>query len=374
MGRLLRSRGAAGKSTPSSPTADVSTHLNGCGAGPAARAASCPVYRAAYRQALDHVAPLAELDQFLPYRDHDGLHPGVDLKLLQDVAHVILDRVLGDEQFLGNVAVVHAPGHQLEHLHLAIGKLGCRYLLCPFLVIALRECGELRKELARHRRIDKRLAAADSPDNLGDLVQRDVLEQVAAGTRPDRLEQVLFLVADRQYDDLRTRRCLLHRTAGFNSAALRHADIHENHIRQGLGSLLDCLSPITRLTDQLDVVLGRENHLQATPEQRVIINDEGADRIGTPPGARCTLGGCEISAHGTSSPPRQPCPAVLSRSYLACRRVLTLCRPAVLPPRLAVQPRHTGLRSAALIAMRNSPVMPSCVSACAPDLVTTFRC
>src|ERR1017187_9278194 len=72
------------------------------------------------------------------------------------------------------------------------------------------------------------------------------------------------------------------------------------------------------------------------------------------------------------APPLSPCNHDLPYCplYLPCRRVLTLCRPAVLPPRLAVQPRHTGLLSAALIAMRNSLVMPSRVSACAPDLVT----
>src|SRR5216684_399598 len=129
------------------------------------------------------------------------------------------------------------------------------------------------------------LPAVDSPDDIGDLIQRDVLEQVATGTRSDRLEEVLLLVADRQYDDLGAGCRLLHRTAGLDPAALRHPNVHEDDIRQRLGGLLDRLRPITRLTDQFDVVLSSENHLQATPEQRVIINDEGANRIRTPPGA-----------------------------------------------------------------------------------------
>jgi hypothetical protein len=40
---------------------------------------------------------LAELDQLLPDRHHHRFHPRMNLQLLQDVAHVVLDRVLGDE-------------------------------------------------------------------------------------------------------------------------------------------------------------------------------------------------------------------------------------------------------------------------------------
>jgi hypothetical protein len=39
----------------------------------------------------------AELDELLPHRHHHGFHPRVDLELLQDVADVVLDGVLGDE-------------------------------------------------------------------------------------------------------------------------------------------------------------------------------------------------------------------------------------------------------------------------------------
>src|SRR5580692_7459634 len=66
---------------------------------------------------------LAELDEFLADGDHDGFHAGVDLELLQDVPHVVLHGVLGNEELLGDVTVVHAGGHELEHLHLPVGEL-----------------------------------------------------------------------------------------------------------------------------------------------------------------------------------------------------------------------------------------------------------
>ena len=49
---------------------------------------------------------------FCRTRVHRRLHAGVQLKLLEDVADVVLDRVLGDEQLLTDVAVAQAPGDE----------------------------------------------------------------------------------------------------------------------------------------------------------------------------------------------------------------------------------------------------------------------
>jgi len=135
------------------------------------------------------------------------------------------------------------------------------------------------------------MGAADGADRAGHLVERDVLEQVAAGPGPDRLEQVVFLVADRQHDDLRARRDFLGRPARLDAAALRHPDVHEHHIGQRLAGHGHCLGPVAGLADDVDVVLFRENHLQATPEQGVIIGDQHPDGIWAlsrprPPGSR----------------------------------------------------------------------------------------
>src|SRR3954454_21306784 len=46
-----------------------------------------------------------DVEQLLANGVHHGLHAGVQLKLLQDVAHVVLHGVLADEQPLGDLAV-----------------------------------------------------------------------------------------------------------------------------------------------------------------------------------------------------------------------------------------------------------------------------
>jgi hypothetical protein len=223
---------------------------------------------------------LAEFDQLLADGDHDGFHAGVDLELFQDVPDVVLHGVLGDEQLLGDVAVVHAAGHELEHLHLPVGELGRGDALGPVLAgVPVGQGGELGEQLARHRRVDQRLTAVHGSDRLGHLVERDVLEQVAAGAGPDRLEQVLFLVADGQHHDLRAGRDVLGRPAGLDPAGLRHPDVHEHDVGQRLASHGDRLGTVAGLPDQVDVVLLIQDHLQTAPEQGMIVGDQHPDRL-----------------------------------------------------------------------------------------------
>ncbi len=43
-------------------------------------------------------------------------------QLVQDVRDVMTGRLLGDEQMCGDLAVGHALGQQLQHVHLAIAE------------------------------------------------------------------------------------------------------------------------------------------------------------------------------------------------------------------------------------------------------------
>src|SRR5487761_1607730 len=158
------------------------------------------------------------------------------------------------------------------------------------------EGGEFGEELAGHEGADQGLPAVDRTDGLGDLVQRDVLEQVAARARPDGLEQVFLLVTDRQHDDLRARHRLLHGPARLDAAAPGHPDVHEHDVGQRLADLHARFAAVARLADEIDVVLLVENHLEPAAEQRVVIDDEHADGLRTPPGIRSLAGRLETCA------------------------------------------------------------------------------
>ena len=51
---------------------------------------------------------LGQVDDVLAQGVHHGLDPGVEVELLEDVAHVVLDGVLGDRQLAGDLPVAHA--------------------------------------------------------------------------------------------------------------------------------------------------------------------------------------------------------------------------------------------------------------------------
>src|SRR5262249_57468360 len=118
--------------------------------------------------------------------------------------------------------------------------------------------GETRARLGG---VVKGRPAMNRADNVGPPAIGDVLEQVATGPRPDRLEEILLLIADRQYDDLRAGGDLLHRTSGLDPAALWHPDVHQDHVRQRLTGLLDRLRAVARLAHQFQAGLLATAHL-----------------------------------------------------------------------------------------------------------------
>jgi hypothetical protein len=77
--------------------------------------------------------------------------------------------------------------------------------------------------------------------------------------------------------------------AGVDAAALGHPDVHQHDVRDGVGDLLDASAPSPASPDDLDVLLLLEDHLQPAPEQRMVVDDEHADRVTRPEHSR--LGG-----------------------------------------------------------------------------------
>src|SRR5664280_1224352 len=195
----------------------------------------------------------SDLQQLLPNGINHSFHPGMQLQLLQDVADVVLDSVLADEQRLGDVPIVQPFGDQLEHVHFPIGEPGRRHLLS--LAGAFDHRGELGQQLGGHGGRDQRLATAHGADGHGHLVDRDLLEQVAHCTGLDSVVQVGFLVTDRQHDDPGARDGVFDRHTGVDATASRHPDVHQHDVGQGVGGLAYLLGAVTGLADDLEVRL-----------------------------------------------------------------------------------------------------------------------
>src|SRR6476659_6090081 len=109
-------------------------------------------------------APSSLLDDRFAQGDRDGLRAVVGLELREDVPHVALDRLLADEELLGDVRVGHPIGQQLQDLALAARDQA------------------LTRELEEGRRqggVDEVFTACDAVDCAHDRVVSGFLEHVA---------------------------------------------------------------------------------------------------------------------------------------------------------------------------------------------------
>src|SRR5438445_505774 len=93
---------------------------------------------------------------------------------------------------------------------------------------------ELTQELAalttRIMEADERLADCCRTDALDQLLDRRVLEQIAAGPRHDRVHHVAVLVGDREHDDSCQRREARDAPRRLDTAHAGHVQIHNDHL------------------------------------------------------------------------------------------------------------------------------------------------
>ena len=112
--------------------------------------------------------------------------PPADAELGEDAGDVLLDRVRGDDELLGDALVRAALGHQLEHLALARREAVER-------VVAAAPA----EHVGDDRRVEHRAAGGDAPDGVGEAAEvgHAVLEQVAdaLGVVADQVDRVALL-------------------------------------------------------------------------------------------------------------------------------------------------------------------------------------
>ena len=131
-----------------------------------------------------------------------------DVELGEDPGDVLLDRVLGDHERLGDAAVGPALGHQLEHLALARRELLQR-------VVAAAPAEHARDD----GRVQRRAARRDARDGVREAreVAHPVLEQVAdaRGAVADQVERVALVgeLGEHEHADVRLARADLDRGA-----------------------------------------------------------------------------------------------------------------------------------------------------------------
>src|SRR5262249_22830295 len=103
---------------------------------------------------------------------------------------------------------------------------------------------------------------------------------------------------------------------------VRHADVHEDDVGIDLRGELERLVAVRRLTDELDVGPFVENHLEAAPHERLVVDDEDADAHGSLPSGNVAA---------TLKPPLSAGPAESEPPKTATRSRMPIS-PCPLPP------------------------------------------
>jgi hypothetical protein len=213
---------------------------------------------------------------------------------------VRLDRRLAHDQLGGDLGVRQPARDELEDLELARGQL----------VEALRRLrrrrrrrGELLDQPLRDRRGEQRLALSDDADARRELLRRDVLEQEAAGAGAQRLVDVLVQVECGEHQHPDRRRAVERDDAArrLDPVELRHADVHQHDVRRQPPGQLDRLGAVGGLADDVEVVLGVEDHLEAGAHERPVVGDQDAHDTGACRRSRISSYArrrVRISAHG----------------------------------------------------------------------------
>jgi threonine/homoserine/homoserine lactone efflux protein len=151
-----------------------------------------------------HVIGGAPLHQAEVKRPKDGPRAVADAELGEDVRDVVLDRPLGHEARLRDLAVGISRRHHAEDLDFAFGQsFGHRQS-----VEARAQALDSAKDPLGDDRIDDAPAVGHRAYRAGELLERHVLEEIAACSARDPAEDELVVVEGGQ-DDARRRRWLL---------------------------------------------------------------------------------------------------------------------------------------------------------------------
>ena len=174
---------------------------------------------------------------------------------------------------LRQLGVREPAREQPEDLALALGQP----LERAFVQRLGRACEPLHQAL-RRRRAEEGVAGRNDPDRVDELGRLDVLQQEAARAGPHRRIDVLVEVERRQYQDACPRSGFDEPPCRLDPVEVRHAHVHEDHVRVELPRQLDPLLAVRRLADELEVVAFVEDHPKAAAHERLVVDDEHANR------------------------------------------------------------------------------------------------
>ncbi len=156
--------------------------------------------------------------------------------------------------------------------------------------IALGPCGGLLRELLDQAsgdlRREQRVAVGHDAHRVEEVVGERVLEQEAARPGLERAVDVLVEVEGGEDQDPGVDLALGDRPGRLEAVHLGHADVHQDDVGSLAHDEVDGLDAVGRLTDDLDVVGGAQQHGEPAAHERLVVGDGDADHPSAPNGSR----------------------------------------------------------------------------------------
>ena len=188
---------------------------------------------------------------------------------------MVLDRALGHAQRVGDLLVGEARGHQAQDLGLAVGqRIGA---VKADEVVA--HVFQARQQALGDGRLHQRAALGHGADGADQLLERDVLEQVALGARFQARQHQLVVVEGGQDDGWRQRVLPRKRLQRLQAGHHRHAHVHQHHVGLGLRDEFDRLLAVGGLGHHFDAVVEGQQRADALPHQCLIVHQTDADHV-----------------------------------------------------------------------------------------------
>ena len=184
-------------------------------------------------------------------------------------------RPLGDTQVAGNGLIGQSAGDARQDLALASGQV----LQGPKPVITVVDHrgweGEVLDESAGGGGSHDRVAGVHMVDRSHELLQGGVLEEEAAGARPDRLIGVLIEVEGGQDDHPRAAGSALDDGARrVNPVHPRHAHVHEDDVRLDPLDQVDGGASVPCFPDDFDALLGLQQHAETESVHLLVVDED----------------------------------------------------------------------------------------------------
>jgi hypothetical protein len=122
------------------------------------------------------------------------------------------------------------------------------------------------------------LAPMDHAHGLDEVVGGHVLEQEAGRTSPQRVDDVLVEVVRRQDQHAGRVAELVEPARRLDAVHARHPDVHEDDVGPQRPHLRQRDLAVGGLADHLDVRLGLQDEAEAGAQQRLVVDQQDADR------------------------------------------------------------------------------------------------